>query len=372
MKLIALPPLLLLLLLALSPSPASDATSSAEAIDWNRARRLLQQEQGGAALSEEDRAYLERAKEARRSGRSDPRARAQTGAAQRPAPASLVPLCDLGADGRYEGEDGGLYGGGRNAPPEALREAALAALAEIRPLDREGLTDDEGLVGLVSISMSNATQEFSTFKGIADADPRKSPRVAIVDCAQGGQAMAEWAPPEARPWQVAMERLAKAGVDPRQVQVAWVKLANKSPSGSMEEHLAKLEADTVEVLRNAKGRFPNLRIVYLGSRIWAGNARSGLNPEPYAYESAFAARRLIQRQISVEGELATEAFPLLLWGPYLWSEGERGRRSDGLVYLPEDFAPDGVHPSPSGRRKVASQLLEFFANDPLARPWFSK
>lgn len=338
-------------------------------IDWRRAQQLYRQERSGVTLSEEDRAYLDRAKEARRAGKGSARS---AGGPQRPAPASLTPLSDLGAEGRYEGEEGGLYGKGRNDPPEALREVAKRALSAIRPLDASGQPDDDGRIVLVSLSMSNATQEFSTFKGLADADPRKSERLTIVDCAQGGQAMAEWVPADGRPWREAMARIERAGVDPLQVQVAWVKLANKSPQGSMAEHLAKLEADTVAVLQNAKARFPNLRIAYLGSRIWAGNAKGGLNPEPYAYESAFAVRRLIQRQLGGDELLAPDKTPTLLWGPYLWAEGEKGRGIDGLVYLPEDFAPDGVHPSQSGRRKVAGLLLEFFAGDPLARTWFAR
>ena len=43
---------------------------------------------------------------------------------------------------------------------------------------------------------------------------------------------------------------------------------------------------------------------------------------------------------------------------------------DGLKYLKEDFANDGVHPSESGREKVARLLLEFFATDTLAKGWF--
>ncbi len=58
-------------------------------------------------------------------------------------------------------------------------------------------------------------------------------------------------------------------------------------------------------------------------------------------------------------------------GPYLWSEGEKGRKIDGLKYLKEDFAGNGVHPSGSGREKVAKQLLEFFATSPLAKGWFA-
>jgi lysophospholipase L1-like esterase len=82
-------------------------------------------------------------------------------------------------------------------------------------------------------------------------------------------------------------------------------------------------------------------------------------------------RWLIQRQIAGDPELAAATTPLLLWGPYLWAEGERGRKTDDLVWLPADFAADGVHPSPAGREKVARLLLDFCLNDPLAKPWFA-
>lgn len=360
--------ILFVLFLSLTAGSSLPAQTTGTVIDWNRAKQLYQREQRGETLTPEDRAYLDVAKEARKGGGANP---GETGS-QRPAPATLVPITDLGADVLYEGEEGGLYGKGLNVPPPPLREAAEKALAEIAPLDPEGKPSEDGRIALVSISMSNATQEFSYFKQIADADPRKSPKLTIVDCAQGGQAMAEWVPGDGGPWQEAMNRLDRAGVDPRQVQIAWVKLANKNPRGSMAEHVTKLEADTTQVLQNAKSRFPNLRIAYLGSRIWAGNAKGGLNPEPYAYESAFAARNLIEKQMGGDESLSPDKTPLLLWGPYLWSEGGKGRKLDGLVYLPEDFAQDGVHPSPSGRQKVADLLLEFFSNDPLAKSWFTR
>jgi len=276
------------------------------------------------------------------------------------------------AEDRYEDEDGGLYGKGSKQPPGALKKSAVEALAEIQPLDAEGKPSESGKVAFVSISMSNATQEFSFFKRIADADSRKSDKLTIVDCAQGGQTMAAWAPPEGRPWPVAMERLQNAGVTPQQVQVAWVKLANAGPGGSKTEHLAQLEADTIKVLHNLKTRFPNLRTAYLASRIYAGYASTGLNPEPYAYEGAFAVRHLIQKQISGDAELVSSKSPLLLWGPYLWSEGEKGRKFDELNYTKDDFGGDGTHPSRSGQEKVAKQLLEFFVKSELAKGWFAK
>ena len=62
--------------------------------------------------------------------------------------------------------------------------------------------------------------------------------------------------------------------------------------------------------------------------------------------------------------------PLLLWGPYLWADGTTPRKGDGLVWERADLAADGTHPSPSGRRKVAEMLLEYFQTDPVARTRF--
>lgn len=345
-----------------------------DAVDWNKARELYQRSQRGETLTVEEKTYLDRAK-AMRGERPGTEARGERpnrmGGAQREAPERLIPLSDITGEDRYEGEDGGLYGGGRNAPPEELRLAAEVQLKEIVPRNPKGEPSTDGRIVFISISMSNATQEFSTFVPLAKASPVKASEVVVVDCAQGGQAMAEWAPPDARPWEVAMERLAQAGVTPEQVQVAWVKLANKAPGGSLEEHGRILESDTLRVLQNAKEKFPNLRIAYLGSRIWAGNASGGLNPEPYAYESAFVVRWMIERQMEGDVELALDKVPLLVWGPYLWAEGERGRGTDDLVWLKGDFAGDGVHPSQSGRAKVAKLLLDFVMSDPLAKPWFT-
>jgi hypothetical protein len=285
--------------------------------------------------------------------------------------AGLVPLTEMSAADRYKGEDGGLYGQGRNTPPEAHRKTAEAALSRVRPLDAEGKPSPNGRVVFVSISMSNATQEFSYFKRLADADPAKSSDVTIVDCAQGGQAMAEWVDPQARPWIEAERRLAAAGVTGRQVQTAWIKLANKGPRGDLAEHGKKLQQDTLAVIRNARERFPNLQIVYLGSRIYAGYAIGALNPEPYAYESAFVARWLIQDQMRGSEALRPPRMPVLLWGPYLWADGVRPRKLDGLVWRREDLAEDGTHPSMSGREKVARLLLQTVKTDPLARTWFT-
>jgi hypothetical protein len=344
----------------------------------------MQKRNRGEKLTPDEEAYLQRAMAARRAGRARPQQNRPAGGRPGGMPVvprettGLVPLNDMSADDRYKEQDGGLYGEGRNTPPDAFRKLAETELARIEPLDAEGKAAADGTIGFVSISMSNATQEFSSFKKIADADEAKSPRVKIVDCALGGQAMAEWADPKGRPWQEAARRLTAAGVSNQQVQVAWIKLANKGPSGDLAEHGKKLQSDTLAVIQNAKAKFPNLRVAYLGSRIYGAYTSGSLNPEPYAYESAYVVRWLIQDQIKGDAALNFDAAkgevkaPLLLWGPYFWGDGTKARKADGLVWNREDFQQDGTHPSTSGRAKVAGMLLDFCKNDPLARGWFVK
>ena len=360
-----------------TPPATPEAEKTDPAIDFDKAYKLFQRRKGGEKLTAEENAYVERALEARKKA-NGPTGPGQPGAPTPRETTGFKPLSEMSATDLYKGQDGGLYGGGLNVPPAEHTRAAEQALAHIEPLDAQGKPSPDGKIVFMSISMSNATQEFSKFKQIADADPLKSTKLTIVDCAQGGQAMAEWVSPQAPPWTVADQRLANAKVSPQQVQIAWVKLANKGPSGDLETHGRKLQRDTQAVIQNAKVRFPNLRIIYLSSRIYGGYAGGNLNPEPYAYESAFAARWLIQDQIAGaaalndnpdQGEVKA---PLLLWGPYLWADGTTPRVADKLSYARTDLAGDGTHPSEAGREKVARLMLLFYQTDPLAKSWFTR
>ena len=383
---------LLFLTVSLSPFAAIAQETKPEKIDFSRARDLVRKRTQGEKLTAEEEAFVRRALDAYQAWQQLERLvggdrGANPGDEGRPAaPApprsegkssiGFKPLTEMTAQDKYKGEDGGLYGGGQNKPPDSYAQFLAAASAAIEPLDAEGKPAKEGLIGLISISMSNATQEFSMFKRIADADEAKSPRVRIVDCAQGGQTMAQWAPPDARPWEVAANLLTQAKVSPQQVQVAWVKLANAGPRGDLQEHGRKLEKDTLAVLHNAKEKFPNLRMVYLSSRIYGGYGTGMLNPEPYAYEGAFAVRWVIQDQMKRNGGRGVKGKDYeslgIAWGPYLWADGTTPRASDKLIYTREDLAGDGTHPSQEGRKKVADQLLNFFKTDGTAKRWFLK
>jgi hypothetical protein len=345
-------------------------------IDWNRAQQLHQKALSGGKLTPEESTYYERAKAARAKGQP-PQGRP---AAPAPWTQHLTPLPELGT-AKYKGEDGGLYGGGKNEPPVAHAAAAKQAASQIQPLDAEGKPAKDGKIGVLSVGMSNTTMEYSRFKQLADADPAKSARVVIVDGAQGGRTATVWAKPDSGTWEEADNRLRRAGVSPQQVQVVWLKQAEAGPGylGDFPKHAQVLKEHNVTILNLLKQRFPNLRIAYLSSRIYAGYATTGLNPEPYSYEGAFAVRWIIQDQIAGKPELNHDPAkgavnsPLVLWGPYLWGDGMTPRKSDGVVWEKGDLTDnDGTHPSQTGREKVAKQLLTFFKNDPTARGWFTR
>ena len=186
-------------------APAAPAENSAgrtaesePPIDPVRGRQLMQKSSRGETLTPEEQAYLERVKQEIRKRAAGKRSgAAPKDATSRPVAVStndwsaLVPITDMTAP--YKGEDGGLYGGGTNEPPEAHRAAYMKESEKIRPLDVEGRPAADGKIGLITIGFSNTSIESEDFKRTADADPQKSPRVVIVNGAIGGRSAVMWA-----------------------------------------------------------------------------------------------------------------------------------------------------------------------------------
>ncbi len=288
----------------------------------------------------------------------------------------LVPLTALGA-GLYQGYQGGLYPGGVNLRPTVHDAAGLAIAHAMAPLDTFGNAAANGKVVLISIGMSNTTQEFSTFVPAANADPYRNPSVLVIDCAKGGQTAALIKNPAYSYWDTVRTRLRGRGSSPLQVQVAWIKEANAGPNTGFPAAATTLMRDLGSVVRTLKSLFPNVRIAYLSSRIYAGYATTNLNPEPYAYESGFAVKWLIEGQITGADSLnydtaqgAVEA-PWLAWGPYMWADGLNPRAGDGLTWECLDYqSSDGTHPAMGARNKVSNMLLDFMHVDGTAQPWY--
>ena len=311
-------------------------------------------------------------------------------------PPVMTPLGDMGQS-NYLGFSGGLYPNGSNSMPAQHANVGLTRANSIVPLDTNGNPSAAGKIVMLSIGMSNTTQEFCsqssdppcnswTFMGQASADPAvNKTTLVLVNGARGGQTSSTWdAPGEANYDRIRDTRLVPAGLSEQQVQIAWVKVANAGPTMSLPAAQAdanQLVTQMADIVRALKVRYPNLKQVFLSSRIYAGYATTTLNPEPYAYESGFAVKWLIQAQMDQmqNGGTVVDAragdlnyntvAPWLAWGPYLWANGAN-LRSDGLNWLPADVEADGTHPSQSGEQKVGNQLMAFFKQSQHTRCWF--
>jgi hypothetical protein len=268
----------------------------------------------------------------------------------------LVPLTDLSGKKRYHGHRGGLYPGGANQPPRGYLKQGLATAKRVRP----GIEN----IALLSIGMSNTTQEFRAFMRLADTDTAVNPAVQLVDGAMTGWDARRIARPRAGYWAAVDRRLAAEGLSAREVQVVWLKAAISGEDRKFPQDAKALRTNLRAITQILAKRFPRLRLVYVSSRTYGGYAVTAVNPEPAAYDSGYAVRWLVQDRM--EGRVKG---PWVGWGPYLWTDGTKGR-SDGLTWTCADVRKDGTQPSADGAAKVARLLLDFFKSDATTRTWF--
>jgi hypothetical protein len=275
----------------------------------------------------------------------------------------LVALPDL-AGGQYNSVAGGLYPDGTNTPPAKYAPAGKKTAAAIKPLDRRGQASSHGKIVLLSIGMSNATIEFSMFGNLEQHDPQRGAQLVVVDGAQGGQAALAWAHADAPAWRVAAQRLQSTGTTPAQVQAIWLKQADPRPASDFATYTDTLGRELHDIVTIAARRYPNLRQVFVSPRIYGGYATTPLNPEPYAYWTGYADKALVASSVGKPNHR-----PWVGWGPYLWTDGTKGR-ADGLTWTCDEVRPnDGTHPSPTGAHTVATMLQDFFHHSPFT-PWF--
>lgn len=280
-----------------------------------------------------------------------------------------IPLDRPGA-WTYKGFAGGLYPGGSSSPPSAHLARGLAAAQQVVPRAVSGNPAPTGKIVMLSIGMSNGTQEFCnqsgyvgcqpwSFMGKALANPAVDhSTLVIVNGARGGQVASAWATATSAEYtRVRDQGLQPLGLSEAQVQVVWTKLANAQPTVALPNPNADaflLRASIASVVTALKTRYPNLQLVFVSSRTYAGYATTGLNPEPYAYETGFA------HKWAIEDHMQSGTAPWIGWAAYIWDP----------EFARADFEGDGTHPSQSGEAKVADKLMSFFTTSPITRPWF--
>jgi hypothetical protein len=308
---------------------------------------------------------------------------------------AAVPLVDMGA-GTYFGHTGGLYPNG-NGIPAAHASAGAAKARNILPRGFNGSPNPNGRFVLLSIGLSNTTMEWCSSRfntpcnpwslmGQAESDPLVNhAEMVLVNGARAGQDAVTWdSPTDVNYDNVRDSLLTPHGLSEKQVEVIWLKVVNKDPVNSLPSTQAdaiQLIGQYADILRALKVRYPNLEMVFLSSRIFAGYSSLPLSPEPYAYETGFAVKWVIEAQIDQmanggaivdprAGNLNLNSVaPWIGWGPYLWADG-LNPRSDGLTWATTDYEIDLTHPNVSGQTKVVGMLLNFFKTNPRAACWF--
>jgi len=298
----------------------------------------------------------------------------------------LVPLTDLGQR-QYRGFPGGLYPEGKNTRPASHEVAGVKLAQQVQPLDTEGEASSDGKIVLLGIGFSNTVQAFAGFVKVVQRDRGVNPKLVLVNGAVGGMSAAMVQNPDDQKrgtqyWATVDERLKAAGVTRPQVQVVWIKETDPAPhEGGFPKYTQALESELTKIVQTLRQRFPNLKLAYLSSRTYGGWARRpgrGVpgNSEPFSYESGFAVKWLIERQLRPDPALNFDPTkgevraPWLSWAAYLWTNGTTPR-GDGVFFTIDDFQQrDRMHESPGGQEKVGSLLLRFFETDPTTKPWF--
>jgi len=235
------------------------------------------------------------------------------------------------------------------------------------------VTAVDGVIGLVCVGMSNASQECGAFqtavRGIWAAEVNSQVRVA--NCAVGGQAIEAWSDParDSLLWNDCIARkLSAAGIRADQVRVVYHKAANMNTSGPGGSRLPAYPdpaSDFFAFRRNltafsarVKAKVPSVQAVYTTSRSYGGYATSFTRGEPLSYEEGHALNGWLAEHAAVDGVWYG-------WGPYIWAPAcDSGvTNASGLCYDRADYVSDGVHPSGAGQAKIARLVHERFRRE---------
>lgn len=235
-------------------------------------------------------------------------------------------------------DSGGLYGGGSNEPPAEHLAAGLAAAASV--------PDSAAL--FVPLGMSTTLHIWEEWNRVSTPALMYSPGTAC-----GGCTADMWDRPRGPGWRTAIENLSLKGYTGADVDVVWMNvLASQTTAPTVQ--------DLEEILVQVRSHYPNAKQMFVSSYPYGGYRVKG-SAEPGAWEAGLATKQFILAHLG-------ERDPWIGWGPYLWANGSEPR-SDGLVWLREDYRNDGLHLSDQGLSKAADILDAWFRTSPLTN-WY--
>ncbi|MCB9020507.1 MAG: hypothetical protein H6548_00150 [Chitinophagales bacterium] len=289
----------------------------------------------------------------------------------------LPPLDELG-EGKFMGYTGGLYPEGRNIMPAGFFIEAVNISRSIQPLNKQGSPDPNGQIGVVAIGASTVAMFGDALGKMIYDVPGIRPEIVYVNGGIGGQDLNKIHDPMARYWLEVDKRVQLAGLTNEQVQVAWMQEDDLRNTTAKFPDRADMLADAFTyAAQQLKIRYPNLQLLYFTGRhtteYMPADAKVK-HMEPRAYLNGWGTKFVIERQINGDPELSFKGpdakAPLLLWGPYFWTQGEKPR-ADGYTFTKDLVNADGVHPNASGEVKVARDILDFWQQDPVSVQWLT-
>jgi hypothetical protein len=314
----------------------------------------------------------------------------------------LPAITDLGPGQTYIGEAGGLYPNSSNDMPAGHRAAGEAIARRMVPLNTDGAYDPtNGRVVAVNIGISltlmvwngvgpgdpNYTDQYLV-KWV-NSDPTKNPKLQLGQIFITGERRWDTRDPGNPYYGTANQMLADQGITPAQVQIAWFypfPLTQQQNGGDDSfPALPRWEKGAwKESLRALKQVYPNLKMVYLGTKhhTYVPPNTPGAAQDPQQHGLAWSVKWVIEDQINGDPGLNYDpskgpvVAPWIAWGPYFWSDGPTPRAYDGFHFDCHDVYnflagnDDFTHPGKFGIEKEAGLLFDFFRNDSTATPWY--
>lgn len=294
----------------------------------------------------------------------------------------LSPLVDMRTE-TWNGVLGGLYPEGSALPPFEAELAFREYAVDIRPRDAQGRPDSHGgTLAVLGFGSADASGAFDAFATLSVADTTTSRTVRYVNACSPGLSLSDLSTETASTWDVVRSKVGALGIEPAQVQVAWVMLDELENADTVFPRAAEQLADRLtDFCRALKGVYPSIRVVYFSSRPYSGYIDPTMSTldagaiTPRDHIHGWGVKMLIERQLRNESGYdylaANATIPALMWSAYLWADGENAN-ADGLKWVCEDFETDGYTLSGSGAAKAGARLYSFFSTDIAARGWYSR